>query len=63
MLKPLNLVVLTGGEASDKDLLHRTLQHYVHFCHVSDSSPASAFASTTTRLMRPRLRVFVEGLI
>ena len=35
-LKPLNLVVLTDGEASDKDLLHRTLQHYVHFCHVSD---------------------------
>ena len=36
LLKPLNLVVLTDGEASDKDLLHRTLQHYVHFCHVSD---------------------------
>ena len=35
-LKALNLVVLTDGEASDKDLLHRTLQHYVHFCHVSD---------------------------
>ena len=62
-LKALNLVVLTDGEASDKDLLHRTLQHYVHFCHVSDSSPASAFASTTTRRMRPRLRAFVEGLI
>ncbi len=34
-LKPLNLVVLTDGEASDKDLLHRTLQQYPHFCHVS----------------------------
>ncbi len=34
-LKPLNLVVLTDGEASDKDLLNRTLRQYPHFCHVS----------------------------
>ena len=36
VLKPLNLLVLLDGEASDKDLLHRTLQHYAHFCHVSE---------------------------
>jgi hypothetical protein len=35
VLKPLNLVVLTDGEASDPDLVHLSLQHYVHFCHVS----------------------------
>lgn len=36
VLKALNLVVLTDGEATDKDLLHRTLQQFPHFCHVSD---------------------------
>lgn len=34
-LKPLNLVALTDGAASDKDLLNRTLRQYPHFCHVS----------------------------
>jgi hypothetical protein len=46
--KKLNMIVITDGEASDPNLVHVALQHFVHFCHVSLRS-APAFLTSVSR--------------